>query len=168
MAAGWSSSAVLTALERNSNGGRLFSSDFPYLRLRNPEGVIGAMVEDRHRSAWELFIDGDAVNLAVIAERLDAIDLLHYDSDKTRGGRERALQLLGGLFTDETIVVFDDVHCNLQFRDLVERSDWAFRVFSFDDKYVGVTGPGARVLFDGGVHGGCVSVAKAVTGRMRD
>ena len=40
VAAGWSSQAILTALDKNESG-TLYSSDFPYFRIENPEQYIG-------------------------------------------------------------------------------------------------------------------------------
>ncbi|MDP2620675.1 MAG: hypothetical protein Q8P46_10970 [Hyphomicrobiales bacterium] len=54
VAAGWSSAAFLEALERNGDGGRLFSSDFPYLRQKNPTADIGLLVPKPLRANWRL------------------------------------------------------------------------------------------------------------------
>ena len=45
VAAGFSSYAILSALQKNRKG-TLYSSDFPYLRIKNPERYIGIVVEN--------------------------------------------------------------------------------------------------------------------------
>jgi len=49
VAAGYSSSAFLSAIKVNGCG-RLYSSDFPYFRLPNPEKYIGILVEEGLRN----------------------------------------------------------------------------------------------------------------------
>ena len=44
VAAGFSSNAILSALQKNGKG-TLYSSDFPYFRIKNPEKYIGIVVE---------------------------------------------------------------------------------------------------------------------------
>src|SRR5215203_1891780 len=53
VAAGWSSRAFLLALRENGSG-RLYSSDLPYFRLRDPERFIGILVEPELRDDWTL------------------------------------------------------------------------------------------------------------------
>ena len=50
---GWSSFAILESLKVNGNG-QLFSSDFPYFRIKNPEQYIGAVVPESIRNNWFL------------------------------------------------------------------------------------------------------------------
>jgi hypothetical protein len=49
--AGYSSSAFLSALRDNGKG-RLYSSDFPYFRLPQPEKFIGVAVAERPMGAF--------------------------------------------------------------------------------------------------------------------
>ena len=44
VAAGWSSLSILRALHKNKVG-KLYSSDFPYFRIKNPEKLIGILVQ---------------------------------------------------------------------------------------------------------------------------
>ena len=47
VAAGFSSLAILKALKKNKYG-KLYSSDFPYFRIKNPENYIGILVDKKN------------------------------------------------------------------------------------------------------------------------
>jgi len=141
VAAGWSSQALLLALRENRRGGKLYSSDFPYFRLKNPERYVGCVVDDTLKEHWTLLIEGDRYNLPFIAERSQTIDLFHYDSDKSYSGRAFALQCLQPKFSATVAILFDDIQNNFHFKDLVGLRQWAFKIFAFEGKYVGLTGP---------------------------
>jgi predicted O-methyltransferase YrrM len=141
VAAGWSSQSLLTALHKNG-GGALFSSDFPYFRYKNPEKYVGYLVDEEFKQNWMLFIDGDENNLPRIAQQLkNPVDLFHYDSDKSREGRNYAFNILQPKLADDAVVVFDDIQDNFHFKDFVTRKKWPFKVFEFEEKYIGLTGP---------------------------
>jgi predicted O-methyltransferase YrrM len=140
VAAGFSSYAALLALDEN-NKGLLFSSDFPYFRIKDPEKYIGCVVPDELKSKWRLYLDGDKNNLPKILSEIDEIDLLHYDSDKTYSGREFSMKALSPYFNENTVVIMDDIQDNSFFYDyIVEEkiSDW--KVIYFKGKYLGVIG----------------------------
>lgn len=140
VAAGFSSAAFLAALEANGHG-RLYSSDFPYLRIPDPERFIGIAVPQRLRQRWELWIEGDTANLPEIVRRAHVIDLLHYDSDKTYSGRRRSLEFLRAYLAASALIVMDDIQDNSFFHDFVkERGTMRWHVFEFDGKYVGMIG----------------------------
>jgi predicted O-methyltransferase YrrM len=141
VAAGWSSKALLLALRENNAGGKLFSSDFPYFRLKNPERYVGSIVDDNLKEHWTLLIEGDRYNLPLIAKRSGTIDLFHYDSDKSYSGRAFALQCLEPKLSATVAILFDDIQNNFHFKDLVAARQWTFKVFAFEGKYVGLTGP---------------------------
>mgnify|MGYP007000273262 len=69
----------------------LYSSDFPYFRIKDPEKYIGIVVEKSLRKNWNLFIEGDENNLPKILKTAKKIDILSYDSDKTYSGRSKTL-----------------------------------------------------------------------------
>lgn len=142
VAAGFSSRAFLRAMEVNGRG-RLLSSDFPYFRVARPERYVGYLVEDRLRTGWTLLLKGDRQNLPDMMSAMSAIDLFHYDSDKSYAGRAFAYQQVAPLLSEEAVVIFDDVQDNWYFRDLVR--DQPFRVFEFEGKWVGLTGGPARL-----------------------
>jgi predicted O-methyltransferase YrrM len=143
VAFGFSSRAFLLALARNGREtGRLYSSDFPYFRMADPERIIGCLVERELRQNWLLLIGSDRQNLKVIARDAPPIDLLHYDSDKSYSGREFALRILGPRLADDAVILFDDIQDNSHFRDFVEESGHAYLVFEFEGKWIGLTGGG--------------------------
>lgn len=142
VAAGFSSRAFLSAIDRNGRG-RLFSSDFPYFRIENPEAYIGILVEPALRDRWTLHIEGDRANLPRIAAQAGPVDIFHYDSDKSRTGRNFALDTLRANITDRTIVIFDDIQNNLHFRDHVRNGARDWLVFASGGKYVGLIKPKA-------------------------
>ena len=137
VAAGFSSFAILTALEANGRG-HLWSSDFPYVRLPDPARLVGNVVPGALRGRWTLLLEGDARNLRQIARLAPPIDLLHYDSDKSYIGRKRALDILRLRLRPGAAVVFDDIQDNAFFRDLVRARGGPFHVFAVDGKLVGL------------------------------
>ena len=141
VAAGWTSLAILRAIRKNGKG-FLYSSDFPYFRLKNPEKYIGYLAKnDGNEDNWFLDIRGDEVALSEIVRLLDNnIDLFHYDSDKSYSGRVNALKILNSKIDSNTIIIFDDIQNNLHFKDFVEKNKKDFRVYEFEGKYIGITG----------------------------
>lgn len=139
VAAGYSTEAFLKAMKIN-NKGRLYSSDFPYFRLKYPEKYIGILVEDELKSNWQLYIRGDRDNLPRISGQVPKIDIFHYDSDKTYSGRQFAMSIIEKLLHKDSIVVMDDIQDNLFFRDYVSKHDYHWKVFKFCQKYIGVIG----------------------------
>jgi predicted O-methyltransferase YrrM len=144
VAAGWSSAAVLTGISENGKG-HLYSSDFPFFRLPCPERYIGLVVPGELKGAWTLHIDGDRRNLKRILRPETRVDLVHYDSDKTREGRQFFLRRIRPHLAARHILVMDDIQDNLVFREYVRGADF-FRVFEYQGKYIGMTGPGLADL----------------------
>jgi len=91
VAAGFSSTVILSALAANG-GGRLYSSDLPYFRLYNPEQYIGYVVPDELKLNWSCLTKGDRQNLPKILSMVDKIDLFHHDSDKMYHSRMWAMK----------------------------------------------------------------------------
>jgi predicted O-methyltransferase YrrM len=140
VAAGFSSLALLEALERNGSGA-LFSSDFPYPRIENSARYVGVVVDERLRSRWTLEIEGDAVNLPRLLDRCGPIQLFHYDSDKSYAGRRRACDLVVPRLAPGAVLIMDDIEDNAFFHDLVgEMPGRVWRVFRFGRKYIGMVG----------------------------
>jgi hypothetical protein len=138
VAAGYSSQVFLAALARNGRG-RLYSSDFPYVRLENAERYIGILVEEPLKSRWELFTKGDQVNLPAIFDKVSSIDLFHYDSDKSYAGRAFALATVMPKMARPGLIVMDDIQDNTFFKDYVERHAIAsFALFEFEGKFIGL------------------------------
>ena len=140
VALGYSSTAFLQAMRENGSG-KLYSSDFPYPGIPDSHNYIGILVPDDLRENWMLFKDGDENNLPKINELISTVDILHYDSDKSREGRDRALNILAKKLTPETLIIFDDIHENSHFYNFVtdnELTEW--KVFDFKNKYIGFVG----------------------------
>jgi predicted O-methyltransferase YrrM len=146
VAAGYASAAVLAALERNG-AGRLFSSDFPYLRSPRPYDHIGCLVDPSHRHRWRIELVGDRVNVPLLLAGAGPIDLFHYDSDKSYSGRKWVFSRVLRSLSPGAVVVMDDVQDNLFFKDWIEREGWPYAVLPFRDKYVGVAGRRLNRLF---------------------
>lgn len=145
VAAGWSSQALLTALQKNGAQGHLYSSDFPYFRYKNPEQYVGYLVDENLKENWTLHINGDQNNIPKIVTSLrrddKKVDLFHYDSDKSYEGRTRVYNAVAPFLTDTAIVIFDDIQDNLHFHDFVKDGKTPYKIFEFEGKYIGLTGP---------------------------
>ena len=139
VAAGYSTRAILIALSVNKKG-RLFSSDFPYFRLENPEQYVGYLVEDKLKDPWMLYLEGDRRNLPVICDVAPPINLFHYDSDKSWSGRQAALKIIRKHLAKDAVIIMDDIQDNLFFRNLTDRLGLPYRVFSFENKFLGLLG----------------------------
>lgn len=138
VAAGFSSEAVLSALEINQKG-KLHSSDFPYLRLEDAEKYVGFVVSGNLKYRWTLYLEGDRKNIPVILNNLGTVDFFHFDSDKSYGGRDFAYKTVEPYLTEDAIVVFDDIQDNAHFKDIVAReTKRAWRVFEFNGKFLGL------------------------------
>jgi len=139
VSAGLSTQAFLKAMQMNEKG-RLYSSDFPLFRMENPEKNIGIMVDPKLKDRWELFLDGDKINLDKICGKISKIDLFHYDSDKRYSGRKRALNTVSKLFHPKTVIIFDDIQDNRHFADFIRERNAPFQIFEFEEKFVGLSG----------------------------
>ncbi len=141
VAAGFSSQAILKAMEQNGTG-ILYSSDLPYFRIAEPEKYIGIIVEEQLKSRWNLFIKGDKLNLDKILPQIRSIDIFHYDSDKSYIGRETVWNRVLPFLTHRSTVIFDDIDDNTQFYDLIEKHKIKnFHIFYLKRKYIGVIHP---------------------------
>lgn len=139
VAAGYSSAAILEAMDRNGKG-HLYSSDLPYISMQHPEEFIGSVVAANLRERWDLRVRGDRVHLPELAQTLNHVDLFHYDSDKSFEGRTFALDALEPVLDSHSVVVFDDIQDNAHFQEWTKARSVPFRVFGFSGKYVGLVG----------------------------
>jgi predicted O-methyltransferase YrrM len=140
VAAGWSSAAILAAMERNGKG-TLHSSDFPYFRLASPENYVGVLVPERHRAQWRLHLRGDRRNLPRIFSEAGPVELFHFDSDKSVRGRRLAMSLAAPHLAPDAIIVMDDIHNNTYFYDHVAALGRPWLVL---EHHVGVIGLAPR------------------------
>lgn len=139
VAAGFSSAAILRALDANGNG-LLFSSDFPYFRIRDPLQYIGVVVDPELKDKWTLYAEGDGRNLPKILSQVGDVDLFHYDSDKTYYGREHAISLISPRLPLKAVVMMDDIQDNSFFHDWVSHAGLPWVVVPWMDKYIGIAG----------------------------
>lgn len=137
VAAGFSSATILTAIKKNKKG-TLFSSDFPYFRIDNPEKYIGLLVDSSLHNNWKLEIEGDEVNIKKFLKQVEKIDLFHYDSDKSYNGKKLIFNLVKSKMRKGSIFIFDDIQDDRFFKDAVEKSNYDFRVFEFNNKFIGL------------------------------
>ncbi|MDB0016110.1 class I SAM-dependent methyltransferase, partial [Alphaproteobacteria bacterium] len=119
VAAGWTSAAFLFALDKEG-GGKLFSSDFPYFRIKNPEQFIGLLVPEELKKKWVLDTRGDRVALPNILSKVVTVDLFHYDSDKSQSGKRFAYEILKSRMSPKHIIVFDDIQNDVFFKELAD------------------------------------------------
>jgi predicted O-methyltransferase YrrM len=138
VAAGYSTHAILTALEKNGRG-HLYSSEFPYFRYPDPERYVGILVPEELKRRWTLALDGDSVSVPRFIERLSSgIDLFHYDSDKSYAGRRETFARVLPRLARSAVVLVDDIQDNFHFRDLIAEGGFESRVFGFEGKYCGL------------------------------
>lgn len=115
VALGWSTLALLLSLSRGGNG-KLVSTDMPYPKEQS-EQYVGCVVPSDLSSQWILLRGPDRKVLPVALSMLPAIDLCHYDSDKSYKGRRWAYPLLWAALRPGGILISDDVGDNFGFRD---------------------------------------------------
>jgi len=89
--------------------------------------------------------DGDEANLPRICERVDDIDIFHYDSDKSYSGRRFAMSYIAPKMNEDGIVVMGDLHDNSFFHDHVTtRKTPPWRVVDHKGGFVGIVGNVAK------------------------
>lgn len=135
VAYGWSSLAALAALRET--GGRLVSVDMPYPKAGN-EAFVGIVVPDEWRQGWTLIRKPDRNGLRQALAQFDAIDLCHYDSDKSYPGRMFAFPLLWRALRPGGIFISDDINDNFAFRDFFGKLGVRFAVVHCRGKHVGI------------------------------
>jgi len=122
VAAEYTSQVFLQALKENDKG-VLYSSDFPYFRLPNPERYIGILVDKKLRNEWKLYINEDEKNLPKILSQVTNIDIFHYDSDKNYSGRDYAISAIEDKMSSEGIIIMNDIQDNSFFHDYITQKN---------------------------------------------
>jgi predicted O-methyltransferase YrrM len=112
VALGFSSAAVLQALDDNGEG-RLYSVDLPAFQ----PGTIpltGRAVPDRLRNSkrWQLILGPDRSVVPQLLERIGPVDLFFYDSDKSYQGMLHTWSKVWQNLSPGGLFVADDVHVN--------------------------------------------------------
>jgi predicted O-methyltransferase YrrM len=146
VAYGWSSLAILLA-QKAIGGGTLVSVDMPYPRLGS-EGQVGCAVPDRLRASWRLIRRPDRTALPRALDDLCALDLAHYDSDKTYAGQSWAFPRMWAALRPGGALIADDIDMQAAFRDFVVSTGAVPHVVRCGDKLCGVIvkpGPSQRL-----------------------
>lgn len=125
---GFSSNIFLNAIKKN-NIGLLYSSDLPYLKIKNSQLAIGCLVDDNLKNNWILRVKGDTKNAIEFSKTDKIIDLFHYDSDKSFLGKYITFNILRKKFSKKCILIFDDIQTDNFFSYLVKKNNFNFKVF---------------------------------------
>ena len=136
VACGWSSLALLLSLAHRP-GSRLVSTDMPYPKLNN-DRYVGQAVPEEFRFQWRLLRTADKQAIPRGLKELGALDLCHYDSDKSYEGRAWAYPLLWNALCPGGTFISDDIGDNVAFRDFVASTGLTPVVVAFQNKFVGV------------------------------
>jgi predicted O-methyltransferase YrrM len=126
--AGWTSQTFLAAMRRNGRG-ELYSSDFPLFHIPHPESIIGCLVEDDLRDRWHLYVDADETNLPRIIAQVPAVDIFHYDSDKTYAGRSFGVDLVQTKLSSNGVIIMNDVRNDTWFYDRAAADEGETTIF---------------------------------------
>ncbi len=136
VAYGWSSFAALASLVKRN--GMLYSSDMPYILQNQSEDYVGCVIPKSYRIHWNLYRFADKESLPKIFEKIHAVDVVHYDSDKTYDGRMWAYKLLWEKLRSGGAFMSDDIGDNAAFKDFCTQNNLQPHVIEFDGKYAGV------------------------------
>lgn len=136
VAYGWSSFAALASLAQRS--GTLYSSDMPYLLQNQSEDFVGCVIPEKYKSHWELYRYADKESLPKIFGKVDSLDVVHYDSDKSYDGRMWAYKTLWLKLKKGSVFMSDDIGDNAAFKDFCEKNKLNPYVIEFDGKFAGV------------------------------
>jgi hypothetical protein len=114
VAHGFSTLALLLSVTKR--GGHVYSVDMPAIAVRDP-GEVGVVVPRALHGSWTLFRYPDSVGLDRVFSAAPAIDLCHYDSDKSYEGRAAAYPRLWARLRPGGVFMSDDIADNTAFRD---------------------------------------------------
>ena len=115
VAYGWSSLAILLSL-KDRVGSRLISTDMP-IPNGSSEQYVGCVVPPEIRCHWSVLRWADRQALPKALKELSAIELCHYDSDKSYEGRMWAYPKLWKALSQDGVFISDDIGDNVAFRE---------------------------------------------------
>jgi len=119
VAHGYSSAAILQALQDNEHG-RLYSVDLPMFR----PGIVsytGGAVPTRLRSErWELNLGSDRRVLPALLKRIGPIDFFFYDSDTAYEGMRHTWELVWPHLRPGAVFIQNVVHANDAYLEFAE------------------------------------------------
>ncbi len=134
---GWSSLSILAAHARLKGDPCLVSIDMPYPKLGN-ERLVGAVVPQHLRRNWTLIREPDRNGLIKGLAMLGAVDLAHYDSDKSYSGRIFGYNTIWNYLRSGGLLISDDIEDNLAFADFVAGKEARFAVVLHEGRYIGI------------------------------
>ena len=137
VAFGWSSLALLLAIQDHNDDSLLCSVDLPYLNEWTTEWV-GAAVPQKLRSRWRLFRMADRQGLPRALRQSHPVDLAHYDSDKSPQGRLFGYGTMWQWLRTGGVLVSDDIGDNLAFKSFAEKVCRTPIVVRWNHKYQGI------------------------------
>ena len=137
VAFGWSSLALLLALQDRDNDSLLCSVDLPYLSEWTTDWV-GAAVPQELRPRWHVYRMADRQGLPRALRRSYPVDLAHYDSDKSPHGRLFGYGAIWQSLRQGGVLVSDDIGDNLAFIRFAEQVGKTAIVVSWNHKYQGI------------------------------
>jgi predicted O-methyltransferase YrrM len=136
VAYGWSSLAILAAIEENGSG-KLVSIDRPDMTLPD-DRYIGCAVPDRFRHRWTLRLGVDRDRLPAALAEAEKVKLVHYDSDKSYLGRAWAYRKIWPAIAHHGVFVSDDISDNTAFRDFCREVGVAPIIIRDGSKFCGI------------------------------
>jgi len=140
VAAGHSSTVILSAIKKNKSG-ILYSSDLPYFKEKNSENIIGFLVPTPLKSAWKLYCNGDLDNANHFLNEIKKADVIHYDSDKTFLGKKMFFEKIKKVICESTCILIDDVQDNNYFLNLSKQLKRRPFILKYNKKIVGILFP---------------------------
>lgn len=137
VAYGWSSFAILSAI--NENGfGHLTSVDMPYPKMNN-ERYVGIAIPEYLKGNWTLIRKPDRNGLIQALKLCNhSVDLIHYDSDKSYSGRKWAFPILWNALNPKGIFISDDIQDNIAFFEFCIGKSAKPVIIKCENKFVGV------------------------------
>ena len=140
VAIGYSTSYFLKALEKNKFG-KLYSSDFMYLGIKNSKKYIGYLPKKLGYD-HKIFTNGDEFNIPHILKEIKSIDLFHYDSDKSYEGKDKIFKMISNKLSKKAIYVMDDIQDDSFFLDFVKKKNLKYIIIMNKNKdgYIGIAG----------------------------
>lgn len=135
VANGLSSTAILTALERNGTG-RLYSID--------PGEGVGCLIPDRLKTRWVLINRPSPEALFRFAGP-EKVDLFHHDSLHLYHQMRTEFEAAALLGSERLVVMSDDVLANDAFHDFCSTRELPYYLLGGDQKFEGLSLVGPQI-----------------------
>ena len=147
VAYGWSSLAFILAV-KDMDDGYVYSTDLPRITytystdptviIRPEHDAVGVAIPETLRSHWRLFKMSDRKGLPKILREAGAVDLAHYDSDKSPEGRAFGYDAIWQSLRGGGVLISDDVGDNLEFKNFAEMVNRIPVIVEWNGKYQGI------------------------------